>query len=253
MNDTVTDLIVARARLPEGLTRMLVWSATAHLCGILLVLLASIRAIDDAPRTVMTISLGGAPGPQAGGLTQIGGRQVLAPPPENAVRREETPPAPARPAMTLPNPRQQTRPKPPRSQAEDSRPKPVAAEPQEGNVRVETGARGQGFGLSSGGGGSAGVELDVSDFCCPEYLEQMKALIHRSWEQNHGIGGSATVKFTIRRDGTIDDVSILRSSGFLALDSAAHRAMLRTQQLPPLPLPFPNPTLTIRLRFDYQP
>ena len=61
-------------------------------------------------------------------------------------------------------------------------------EPQEGPARAETGARGQGFGLTTGGGGGTGVQLDVGNFCCPEYLEQMMALIQRNWQSKQGVG-----------------------------------------------------------------
>ncbi len=254
MTEPVTDIIVARSGEPDRLRAMIVWSIAAHVCVIAAILFVRAGQVAEAPRTVMTISLGGAPGPRAGGQTQMGGRQVEAPPPEQPVKREETPPPPARPAMTLPDPRKPSRPQPQRRQATEApRTKPQAeAEPQTGTARAETGARGQGFGLSSGGGGSKGVELDVSSFCCPEYLEQMVSLIQRNWDQNHGVVGSAVMKFTIGRDGTIQAVAVERSSGLLALDNAANRAVMLTQRLPPLPGPFPNPTLTVHMRFEYQ-
>ena len=46
---------------------------------------------------------------------------------------------------------------------------------QKGTAVAETGAQGQGFGLSSGGGGDGGY-LDVANFCCPEYLATMRRL-----------------------------------------------------------------------------
>src|ERR687888_350689 len=42
-----------------------------------------------------------------------------------------------------------------------------------GSTVAETGTRGQGFGLSSGGGPGSGSTLDVADFCCPDYLMLM--------------------------------------------------------------------------------
>ncbi len=117
---------------------------------------------------------------------------------------------------------------------------------------MQTAARGQGFGLSSGGGGARGVELDVGDFCCPEYLAQMVAIIQRNWQQSQGVTGSTKMVFTIRRDGTIDAVSVDRTSGFLALDAAADRSLRLTRQISPLPAQFPNPSLTVRMYFNYQ-
>jgi TonB family protein len=64
--------------------------------------------------------------------------------------------------------------------------------------------------------------------------------------------GSTKVKFTILKDGAIQAVMVERSSGLIALDNAANRAVMRTQRLPPLPSPFPNPTLTVHMIFEYQ-
>jgi hypothetical protein len=65
--------------------------------------------------------------------------------------------------------------------------------------------RGTGFGLSSAGSNSTGssVTLDVSDFCCNEYLDQMVVAIRRNWDQSQGVVGSTTMTFTILRNGTI--------------------------------------------------
>jgi TonB family protein len=95
------------------------------------------------------------------------------------------------------------------------------------------------------------VQLDVSNFCCPEYIEQMVRLIQDNWQMNQGIRGATVMKFTIARAGTIDDVMVERPSGFLALDLAAQRALLTTR-LPQLPTAFPNPSLTVHITFEYQ-
>ncbi len=102
----------------------------------------------------MTISLGGAPGPRAGGMTPMGGRTVQAPPPPEPVRRAETPPAAKPPEMTLPSPNVRPRPRPERAPPDATGRTPTTGpEPQEGRHARETGARGQGFGLTTGGGG----------------------------------------------------------------------------------------------------
>lgn len=254
MTETVTDIIIARSRQPEGLKTMVVWSVAGHMGILALALLWPVRGTDEAPRTVMTISLGGAPGPRTGGMTQIGGQAVQAPPPQEAAKQVATPPAPKAPLMSLPDLRARTRPQTRPTQAPSeatARTPNTGQEPREGSTRTDTRARGQGFGLSSAGGGGGQVQLDVTDFCCTEYLDQMSAFIQRSWEQNQGLVGSTTMKFTILRNGTIQDPQIEKSSGFIALDNAAMRALQLTR-LPPLPAAFPNPTLTVHLRFDYQ-
>ena len=61
----------------------------------------------DAPRTVMTVSLGGGGvGPENGGMTTMGGRPIQTEtPPEEAPKREAIrPPAAKAPEMTMPLP-----------------------------------------------------------------------------------------------------------------------------------------------------
>ena len=239
MAETVTDIIVARRTQPERFTAMVVWSMIAHALVIGVALFGPVDwriAANEPPRTVMMVSLAGAPGPRTG-ATPTGGRAVPTPPPRPAA---VAPPPPEPVEKTLP--------------ARTLRPRPQPAPeapPQTGVTRTETVARGQGFGLATGGAGGSGVQLDVAEFCCPEYVEQMVSLIQQNWQSNQGITGATMMKFTITRTGTIEDVMVERPSGFLALDLAAERALLRTR-LPELPLRFPNPTLTVHIRFEYQ-
>lgn len=239
----VTDVIVARRQQPEPFSAMVVWSIAAHL-GVLAFLIFGPFdwgvSADETPRTVMTISLAGAPGPRAGGMTPMGGRAIPEPTP--------APPRPVPPPP--PKPREAATPTAP-VRRPPPQPKPSPEEPQPGVTRTETGARGQGFGLATGGSGGSGVQLDVSNFCCPEYIEQMVTLIQRNWQANQGVRGATLMKFTINRNGSIQGVMVERPSGFLALDLAAERALLITR-LPELPVPFPNPTLTVHITFEYQ-
>lgn len=240
----VTDVLVARRQRPEKFGAMLAWSVVVHAGAVALLLFGPFDwqlVAEEPPRTVMTISLAGAPGPRAGGMTPTGGRAV--PDPTPAPRRAMPPPPPkprAMPSPTAPVRRPQPQPKP-----------VVEEEPQPGVTRTETGARGQGFGLATGGAGGSGVQLDVANFCCPEYIEQMVTLIQRNWQSNQGVSGSTLMKFTITRGGSIQAVMIERPSGFVALDLAAERALLLTR-LPELPVQFPNPTLTVHLTFEYR-
>ena len=257
MIEAVSDIIAARSREPEGLAKMVAVSVAVHVVGLALIALAPAPDFaDDSPRTVMTISLGGAPGPRAGGMTPIGGRAVQAAAPAEALRvRAEPPPAPTKPEMTLPAPN--ARPRPPLARPTQAPPEATGRTPssgpetREGSSKVDTGARGQGFGLTTGGGGGTGAYLDVGDFCCPEYLETVVQRIHQNWASKQNVTGQVIVKFTIERDGRITRAQVERPSGFVALDLAAHRAV-QIARVPPLPAPFPNPDLTVHLRFEYQ-
>ena len=127
------------------------------------------------------------------------------------------------------------------------------AQTSAGSAIADTGVRGQGFGLSTGGGAGTGSSLEITgDFCCPEYLATMIARIRSAWNQDQGARGTSLIRFTIKRDGAITDATIFKPSGTLTLDTAALRAVLATKTLPPLPDAFPNPTLTMRLSFEYQ-
>ena len=221
---------------------MLAWSLAAH-AGVLAFLLFGPMdwrlAAGEVPNPVMTISLAGAPGPRAGGMTPMAGRTVAAPPP--AATPRAMPPPPPRPVERIVPTETPRRP----------RATPSPEEPEAGATRTDTGTRGQGFGLATGGSGGSGVQLDVADFCCPEYLEQMVTLIQRSWQAGQGVRGATIMRFTITRAGSIEGVMVERPSGFLALDLAAQRALLSTR-LAELPPRFPNPSLTVHLTFEYQ-
>ena len=237
----VTDVIVARRTRQEPFNAMLVGSLVAHgaIVGGLLFGPFDWGVEAESPRTVMTISLTAGPvGPRTG-MTTEGGRATPPPPPE-AVPKAMPPPPPKPVENVIPT---QTRRTPP------AKPK-IEEEPKAGVTRTETGARGQGFGLSAGGSGASGVQLDVANFCCPEYLEQMMTLVQRNWQSKHGVGGVTTMKFTIARGGAIEQVQVEGPSGFYALDLAAQRALLLTR-LPELPTQFTNPTLTVHMRFEY--
>lgn len=259
----VTDVLRDRMHEPAGLRRMAVVSVTAHVLLLAALLLTPEQWIareSDEPRAIMTITLGGGgAGPEDGGMTQMGGRPVqVAATPEELKRPEAVrPPAARTPEMTVPEPSARTtRPSAtPVKQAPDEargRTPTRGAETREGSAIAETGSRGQGFGLSSGGGPGGGSTLDVADFCCPDYLTLMMDRIKSNWNQRQEIEGQTIVKFTIHRDGQLREIVLEKSSGFPILDLAAQRAVVGTRQLPPLPAAFPNPTLTVHLNFQYQ-
>jgi TonB family protein len=258
----VGDVLRDRMQPPGGLERMVGLSIAVHavfLAGLLLMPGQWFGRTNAAPRAVMTISLGGGGGPNTGGMSAIGGRPVqVQTPPEELKREPVRPPAQKTPEMTIPRPNarvSKATPGPTVKQAPDEargRTPTRGAQTSAGSSVAETGARGQGFGLSSGGGPGAGSTLDVGDFCCPDYLFTMVERIRGAWVQNQGAGGQVRVKFTIQRDGTLVSPQVERSSGNPTLDLAAQRAVAMTRKLPPLPDAFPNPTLGVYLNFIYQ-
>lgn len=258
----VTDVLRDRMDEPGGLDRMVMLSIVAHVGLVAVLLFAPARwgHRDESSRSVMTISLdGGVPGPANTGKTQIGGTPVQAVRPPDAPRRPEPvrPPAATTPEMTLPTRNAKplkTPPTPVREAPSDARGHTPTRGAQEraGSSLAETGVRGQGFGLATGGGMGSGSYLDVSDFCCPEYIATMIERIRSHWEPRAEIAGEVVIKFTIQRSGMLVDTALEKSSGNVVLDLTAQRAIVVTRQLPPLPEKFTNSTLTVHLSFQYQ-
>lgn len=255
--DAVTEVLRSRADEPGGLTHTALLSLLAHgaLIAGLVLMPSPWRSSVLQPPVVMTISLGGTPGPNQG-MTTEGGRAVQAAPLETKpLPRTEPALAPKAPVMVLPIPDKRVKPRPAPKQAPDQAKSATASKGEEtrpGSTRTDTGARGMGFGLSTGGGGGTGSYLDVGNFCCPEYLQTMSELIRRNWNQRQEVAGEVLMKFVIQRNGQITAVEVERSSGFAALDLNSQRALLVTRQLPGLPSAFPDDHLTVHLSFQYQ-
>jgi TonB family protein len=259
----VSDVLRDRMHEPGGLERMATVSVAAHGLVIALVLFAPGRwwvHSAETPPTVMTIVLGGgAAGPATGGMTSLGGRPVqqIRPPEEEPRREAVRPPAAKTPDMTIPAPNakpSKAAPAPVVKQAPDDargRTPTRGADTSAGTTTAETGIRGQGFGLSSGGGAGSGSYLDVANFCCPDYIQLIIDRIRGNWSPQSELPGEAMVKFTIERDGRISSIFIEKSSGYGALDTSAQRALYMTKQLLPLPAAFTNPMLTVHLNFQY--
>ncbi len=262
----VSDVLRDRMQEPRGLPTTAAVSLAVHLAVGAALLLGPLRFLSrptDDQKPVMTISLGGSGvGPQAGGLTSIGQRAVQTTEPATkpeAVRA----PAAAVPKMTVPiekaAPAKPAKTPPPKELEDvdkiaDARGRTLARgdELRTGSAVGFTGARGQGFGLSTGGSGGMGATLDVGNFCCPDYLVLLQQRITSNWNQQAEVAGTVVVKFTIQRDGRLTGISLEQSSGSMTLDDNAKRSVEVTRQLTPLPSDYPNTSLTVHLTFKYQ-
>ena len=254
--DAVSEVLVARAPKDDGLTSMLGASAVAHLALVTaFVLLPAwwFGAEQKPPETIMQISLGGPVGPNDGGAETLGGRTIQQVVPVEAKKTIEPvrPPSATTPEMVEPTKAPPKKATPNKVEAKDPKSnRPTkGAEIQKGSAIAETKARGMGFGLSSGGGGEGG-HLEVTNFCCPEYLITMASLIKRNWNSQVGAAGRTHLRFVIQADGRIADITIEQSSGVEMMDSFARRALLLTK-LPPLPPGYGESALAVHLYFDY--
>lgn len=82
------------------------------------------------------------------------------------------------------------------------------------------------------------------------YLAAIKNRIWATWARQirPDFTGSVMVSFTIHRDGSVDQVEVVQSSGSAALDRLAERAVLSTP-LGPLPNAYDKETLVVHANF----
>ncbi len=257
--DLVSATIDARMREPEGLRKMLAVSVLAHVVSMAAVVLLPglLGDFSKPPEQIMTISIGGAPGPVTGGMTSIGGRPIqrTVPTPELPRPQPIRPPAAKAPEMVEPTAK--PKPTPPRTAVKQappdakSRTPTTGAQEKPGQTRVDTGSQSNETGLSTGGGGGAGSQISMGDFCDPQYLGQMVGLIYRNWSSQQQSRGNPVIRFVIQRDGLLTDITIRQSSGNGILDMQANRAVVLTKSLPPLPACYPHATFAVNLTFEY--
>ena len=174
--------------------------------------------------------------------------EQVAPPTKQAIPPASRKPDPA-PAVK-PEP---VKPTPPKT--ETTKPVSTATTPpavgqqiQQGTAKVETGSKTEGTGLSFGGQGGQTAELDLTQFCCPWYIQTLLEKIDREWNKK-GSSGITRIEFTIERDGSITRAIYLQRSTVMQ-DVEALRAV-RQIRMPPLPTEFAERQLTIRMTFNY--
>ena len=252
--DAVSEVLIARAPKRDAMTSMVGASVLAHV-GLFMafVFLPAwwFGAKQDVPETVMQISLGGPVGPDKGGVETLSSRAIQQVTESKRAIEAVRPPAAKTPEMIDPTKAPPKKTPPNKVDAKDpkSTKATVGKEIQKGTAIAETGSKTPGFGLSSGGGG-AGGHLEVTDFCCPEYLATMSSLIRRNWNSQVGATGRTHLRFVIQKDGRIVDITVEKSSGVETMDAYARRALMLTK-LPPLPAAFPDGALAVHLYFDY--
>lgn len=252
---SVSDVLMARARMGDALGRPVAASFAAHVLLIALaVVLPASWFAQHPPDKVMTISLGsGAVGRDPNGMTALAGKKVdeVVPPTKRPEPILPTAP-PKSTAMTEPVKgvdvkKAETKPAPPAPTPAPPKTSKGAAL-QQGNAVAATTASGVGVGLSSGGLG--GVPADF-EFCCKDYIAEMTAAIQRVWQPNQGATGQNVVEFTIDRSGALSNIKVLTPSGNPNLDLASIRAMTILGRLPPLPDQYTGQRLIIALTFGY--
>lgn len=104
----------------------------------------------------------------------------------------------------------------------------------------------------------SGKELIVNtkEFKYWSYLQKMKQKIEMVWEypeyaRQRGIGGQLKINFSIDKDGKIEKMMLVDSSGLKVLDEAALKALRDASPFPPFPETWDISRLNIEGTFIY--
>lgn len=93
------------------------------------------------------------------------------------------------------------------------------------------------------------------------YIQRLRYRIQRYWEtllppvalSTSNKSGTVTIEFVIARDGKVQGMKFINSSGSVALDQAAWHGITEAEPLPILPLAFKDDYLQLRCNFSYNP
>jgi protein TonB len=101
-----------------------------------------------------------------------------------------------------------------------------------------------------------GLTFDTSDFKHRGYMRMLKERIESIWKYpkeaaRERISGDLYMKFSIKKDGKLAEVELLRTSGYRELDEAAMNAVKKAQPFWPLPDDWDKDTLEIKGHFIY--
>ncbi len=101
-----------------------------------------------------------------------------------------------------------------------------------------------------------GVTFEMPGFKNRGYMRMLKEKIESIWRYpkeaaRHGISGDLYLKFSIKKDGKLGEIELLRTSGYKDLDEAAMKALKEAEPFWPLPEDWEKDDLEIRGHFIY--
>lgn len=255
MNDPVLRVLVARqALVDEGYSRSLLLSGAAHATTFFAIL---ILALLTPRRPIINVVEGFAvPLPKGGGMPR-----AAEPAPVEAPKAAPQPPAPARlikPETVIP--KKGLAPVDLKRSVKDVK----KAESREiATEKIPKKDPPAGAAPSAPGAASAATGLDftaqtpgvLNGTTGPTgplgfYLAAAQNKIWATWARQirPEFTGNVKVAFTIHRDGSVDEVEIIESSGSATVDRLAERAVISTQ-LGPLPNGYEKETLVVHANF----
>ena len=85
-----------------------------------------------------------------------------------------------------------------------------------------------------------------------DYMYRMQKNIKSNWNPpEQEVSRSATVLYTINKDGTLKKCKVLKTSGVKELDEAAIEALKKSFPFEPLPEGFDGKSVDVQFTFDY--
>ena len=237
----------AARSLQDPFQKMLAWSGAVH--GLLFSSLALASYLGPsgpalpAPNVGMFINLG-----ESGPIQGVGGGSPTPPAPEPPQNEPKVvrPTVEQREELPMPDAPEKTKPRWEKPKQDSGLRGADAASAE--SALLKGNARAPGLGL---GGTSGGSPFD-QDFEYAYYVQQMLGRIHQNWQRTP-VRGTAVVivRFTILKNGSVQNVEIEQSSTLAVLDRGAMRAVLLADPMPPLPNSYPRDHVGVHLRFTY--
>lgn len=200
--------------------------------------------------------------PGGGPLPRAAATPVEEPPAKPEPAPEVPPPPPEKPKeVLLPEKPKEAKPrpeasKPPPSSTTKTAEEPVAPAARPGPDTSGAGIEGAPPGPGVPGGEGDVMSLDLPDFEHAWYTARVVSRLKGVWRRPHlpdAISRSATIAFTIMRDGSVRDVRVETSSGYEPLDISAVRSVYDAAPLPPLPARWEGDALPARMVYEVTP
>ena len=173
-------------------------------------------------------------------------RAAPTPPP---VPTPPEPPRPTPPPVEQPRPAEQPRPTPPEPKPQPQpRPQPPAPPKPQPVVEDDISSLEDLFADVSASSAAQNISLTVAEpFPFQWYLDQLQARIRQRWRPGPNERGEVVVQFTIGRNGSLNNLTMINSSGRPIMDRQAMQAVQMAAPFAPLPAGFGGQSLTVVL------
>lgn len=238
------------ATRPTTLGRGIAFSATVHVALVAAALWWGSRAEAPRPPVYRVELVGAPPGPrQAGVVTPAAQPSAQAPDIAGAERvpEEKVIPKPSTAKKVLPSPK---------ATPSTSRTKKAGSKTASPTATKTTSAPKAGAGAQGGKGADvANLNIRGIDFPYPGYLQNIVRQLTLNWTPRRVSAALVSeVKFTIRRDGSVMAIEVVKGSGDRIYDldaMGAIEAVGSSRSFGPLPQGWTDDVLIVYFTFDY--